>query len=231
METVKNSDAKSAARAKDAADKAAALAALVKSANASRRDLDTADREEVRSFAKRAEYHAKVGARMIAADVSDRMYAIVAEHGSVEAFKATGAAQPTRLTVYRRARMIAAAIALSGADVSEAAAMFAAECQSRGVEPTGATFAEYCGRGFEFPAVTVAADDVESDDATTDHVKLTVRRAKSAATKIVEELGIGDDVASLERLIDQLAIIRLAAVKAAESTATATATAAESAAA
>jgi len=185
------------------AQKAQAQAVAAKNA---RKLMDAAAAVAGKAVSTIADKYYAIGSLVAASGLSDRSFAIIAEHGSKDAFDALGIAQPRRLVSYRRARVIFAACDGSGSDIGEAVALFVAELRERGDDGslTLAGFADYCARGFKLA-------DVDSDsEPTTPNVtiasllkldKLTKRDATKLAALVAGKLSDPD---SLYRLSDAL---------------------------
>lgn len=151
------------------AEKAAKVAAQQVAARNARKLMDSAATVAANAVAKVADKYYAIGSLMVASGLSDRAFAVIAEHGTREAFDLLELAQPRRLSSYRRARVIYAACDASGSDIGETVELFTSECRERGEDGsiTLREFADYCARGFKFddsadreptaPAVTIAS--------------------------------------------------------------------------
>lgn len=204
--------AKVTSREDHEAQKAQKAAIQLRQAKDARKLIAAADADAAKTLAKIAERYYCAGSLVAASTLSDRGFAILAEHGSKEAFDATGKAQPLRLSSYRRARVIFAACDAVGTDVGEAVATYLADIAEQGAAAVGITqFADYCAAGFTLPAAKVAAAD--DDVAEQDHETILMRQARRIARAVAKDYSLST-VAEFDRVLDALAELRLAVVKA-----------------
>lgn len=95
-----------------AAEQRAAIAAQQSAAvKAGKRLADGIESAGRRSLTDSAVRHARLGEIVNSTSLAVRAFAVSAEHGDRDAFKASGLQQPARLTTYRRASVIAASVA------------------------------------------------------------------------------------------------------------------------